>query len=65
MLRGTYIYIDTYIRLLGTTNAPNFGPHGNFEPLFQKALLSLKRVLQRNEENKSCRKTLELQIRFC
>jgi hypothetical protein len=25
----------------------------------------LKRVLQKNEENESCRKTLDLQIRFC
>jgi hypothetical protein len=33
--------------------APNFGPHGNFGPLFQKGLLSLKRVLEKNEENKS------------
>ncbi len=37
----------------GTVKAPNFGPHGNFGPLFQKGLLSLKRVLQKNEENKS------------
>jgi hypothetical protein len=48
-----------------TVKAPNFGPHGNFGPLFQKGLLSLKRVLQKNEENKSCRKTLDLQIWFC
>jgi hypothetical protein len=48
-----------------TVKAPNFGPHGNFEHLFQKGLLSLKCVLQKNEENKSCRKTLDLQIRFC
>jgi hypothetical protein len=39
-----------------TVKAPNFGPHGNFGPLFQKGLLSLKRVLQKNEGNKSCRK---------
>jgi hypothetical protein len=45
--------------------APNFGPHGNFGPLFQKGLLSLKRVIQKNEENKSCRKNFDLQIRFC
>ncbi len=45
--------------------APNFGPHENFGPLFQKSLKSLKRVLQKNEENKSFRKTLDLQIRFC
>ncbi len=48
-----------------TIKAPNFGPHGNFGPLFRKSLLSLKRVLQKNEENKSCRNTLDLQIRFC
>ncbi len=48
-----------------TVNAPNFGPHGNFGALFQKGLLSFKRVLQKNEENKTCRKTLDLQIRFC
>jgi hypothetical protein len=47
-----------------TVKAPKFGPHGNFGPLFQKSLLSLERVLQRNEENKICRKTLDLQIRF-
>jgi hypothetical protein len=48
-----------------TVKAFNFGPHGNFGP-FQKGVLSLKRVLQKkNEENKSCRKTLDLQIRFC
>ncbi len=46
--------------LLHTVKAPNFGPHGNLGPLFQKGLLSLKRVLQKNEENKSCRKTLDL-----
>jgi hypothetical protein len=32
-----------------TVKAPNFGP------LFQKGLLSLKRILQKNEENKICR----------
>jgi hypothetical protein len=48
-----------------TVNAPNFGPHGNFGPLFQKRLLSLKRILQKNEENKSCRNTLDIQIWFC
>jgi hypothetical protein len=48
-----------------TVKAPIFGPHGKFGHLFQKGLLSLKRVLQKNEENESCRKTLDLQIRFC
>ncbi len=48
-----------------TVKALNFRPHGNFGPLFQKGLLSLKRVLQKNEENKSCRKSLDPQIRFC
>jgi hypothetical protein len=48
-----------------TVKTPNFEPHGNFGPLFQKGLLSLKRVLQKNKENKCCRKTLDLQIRFC
>jgi hypothetical protein len=33
-----------------SVKAPNFGP------LFQKGLLSLKCVLQKNEANKSCRK---------
>ncbi len=47
-----------------TVIAPNFGPHWNFGHLFQKCLLSLKRVLQKNEENKSGRKFLDLQIRF-
>jgi hypothetical protein len=28
-------------------------------------VLSLKRVLQKNDEKKSCRKTVDLQIRFC
>ncbi len=42
--------------------APNFGPHGNFGSLFQKGLLSLKRVLQENEHNKSSRKTVDLQV---
>jgi hypothetical protein len=37
----------------------------NFGPLFQKGLLSSKRVLQKNEENKSCGNYLDLQIRFC
>jgi hypothetical protein len=47
-----------------TVKARNFGPHGNFGPIFQKGLLSLKCVLQKNEENKSCRKTSHLQILF-
>jgi hypothetical protein len=48
-----------------TVKAPNFGPHGNFGPLYQKSLLSLKHILiQKNEENKRCRKTLDLQICF-
>jgi hypothetical protein len=38
---------------------------GKFGPLFQKCLLSLKRILQKNEEIKSCRRTLDLQIWFC
>jgi hypothetical protein len=42
-----------------TVKAPNFGP------LFQKGLLSLTRVLQKNKDNKSCRKTLDVQSRFC
>jgi hypothetical protein len=45
--------------------APNFGRHGNFGPLSQKGLLTLKRILQKNEENKSCRDTLDLQNCFC
>ncbi len=50
---------------LCTAKASNFGPHGNFGPLFQKSLVSLKRVLQKNERNKSYRKDSDLQIRFC
>ncbi len=38
-----------------TVKASNFGPHGNNGPFYQKGLLSSKRVLQNNEENKSCR----------
>jgi hypothetical protein len=41
---------------MNTVKASNFGPHESFGPLFQKGLLSSKRVLQRNEENESCRK---------
>jgi hypothetical protein len=37
----------------------------NHEPLFQKGLLSSKRILQKNEENKSCRKTSDLKFGFC
>jgi hypothetical protein len=48
-----------------TVKAYNLGPHGNFGPTFQKGLLSLKRVLQKNEKNESCRKAWDLQIRFC
>ncbi len=48
-------------RLLNTVKAPKFGLHGNFGPLFQKGPLSLKRILQKNEENK----TLDLQFFFC
>jgi hypothetical protein len=50
--------------LSATVEAPNFAPLGNFGPLFQKSLLSLKRVLQKNNENESCRNPLDLQIRF-
>jgi hypothetical protein len=53
------------MNVLSTVKAPNFGPRGNFGPFFPKGLLSLKRVLQKNEENGSCRKTVDLQIRFC
>jgi hypothetical protein len=51
--------------MFDTVKAPNFGPHGNFGPLFQKGLLSLKRVLQKNEEDKSCSSALDIEIRFC
>jgi hypothetical protein len=50
---------------IGTVKAPKFGPHGNFGPLFQKSLLSLKRILPKNEEDKCCRKTLDLHVCFC
>jgi hypothetical protein len=58
-------YINFFLMLKTTVKAPNFGPHGNIEHLFQEGLLSLKRVLQKNKENKSCRKTLDLQVWFC
>ncbi len=62
----TYLCVLHIFFKVGTTvKAPNFGPHGNVGPLFQKGLLSLKRILQKNEENKSCRKTLDVQICFC
>jgi hypothetical protein len=48
-----------------TVKACNFGADENLEPLFKKCLLSSKRVLQNIEENKSCTKTIDLQIRFC
>jgi hypothetical protein len=47
-----------------TVKAPNFASHGNVGPLFQKGLLSLKCVKLEIEENKSCRKTIDLQNRF-
>jgi hypothetical protein len=53
------------IEIESTVKTSNFGPHGNFGPLFQKDLLSLKRIVQKKEEDKNCRKTLDLQIRFC
>jgi hypothetical protein len=45
--------------------ASNLAPHGNFGPLFQNGLQSSKRIPQKNEVNKSCRTTLDLQIWFC
>jgi hypothetical protein len=51
-------------RLHNTVKASNFGPHGNFGPLFQKGLLSSKRVLQKYEENEFCRKTFDQKIPF-
>jgi hypothetical protein len=48
-----------------TVKASNLGPHGNSGPLFQKGLLSLKRILQKKMKIKTCRKTLDLQICFC
>jgi hypothetical protein len=33
--------------------------------LFQMGLLSSKRVPRKNEDNKMCRKPLDLQIRLC
>jgi hypothetical protein len=32
---------------LNTAKASNFGPHGNFGPLFQNGLLSVKRIPQK------------------
>jgi hypothetical protein len=51
--------------MISTVKVFNFGPRGNFVPLFQKCLLSLKRILQKNEQHTSCRITLDLQIWFC
>jgi hypothetical protein len=51
--------------IVHTVEASNFGTHGNFGPVFQKGLLSLKRVLKKNGENESCRKTLDLKTYFC
>jgi hypothetical protein len=48
-----------------TVKASNFGPYGNFGLLLKNGLLSSKRVLQMDEENKSCRETLASQFRFC
>jgi hypothetical protein len=48
----------------GNVKASNFGPHGNFGLFFQVFLLS-KRVLQKNDWNKSCGHTFDLQSRFC
>jgi hypothetical protein len=51
--------VQTFVLFnFGTVKAPNFGRHGNFGPLFQKRLLSLK-------ENRSCKINSDLQIRFC
>ncbi len=52
-----------YIKIF-TIKAFHFGPHRNSGPLLQKALLSSKGVLQKNGDNKSCRKTLDLKIWF-
>jgi hypothetical protein len=49
-----------HIQVTTTVKAPNFGPHGNFDLFFRRA------CYQKSEENnKSCRKTLDLQICFC
>ncbi len=61
----TLLHHTDHSAFLYTVKATNFGPHGNFGPLFQKGLLLLKRILQKNEENKSCRNSLDVQIRFC
>jgi hypothetical protein len=45
-----------------TVKASNFGPHGNFGPVFQKGLLLLKRILHKKEEDKSWRKTLDYKL---
>jgi hypothetical protein len=49
----------------GFVKASNLELHGNFGPLFQNGLLSSKRIPQKNEAIKSCRKTPDLQIWFC
>jgi hypothetical protein len=42
--------------------ASNFAPHINFELLY--SMTSSKRVLQKNDENDTCRKTSDFQTRF-
>ncbi len=52
--------------IISTVKAFNFGSHGNFGPFFGRVeLLWSKRVLQKNEWNKSCRRTFDLPSRFC
>jgi hypothetical protein len=63
-LRKSAIGHPTRLYFIHAVKAPNFGLLGNFGPLFQKGLLSLKRVLQKNKENKSFIKMLGLQVRF-
>ncbi len=53
------------LKTLCTVKASNFGPLVNFGLFHQKRLLSSKRVLQKNEENDSFRKTSDLQTLFC
>jgi hypothetical protein len=54
---------DRLLARLHTLKASNFGLHGNLG-LFQKSLLLSKRVLQKNEWNKSCRQAFDLQSGF-
>jgi hypothetical protein len=56
---------ESFLKLWSTVKTSNFGPHANFELFFLEGLALSKRVLRKNEESENCRKTWNLQIRFC